>query len=106
VRNQPKWFAQLEESSKRTKVSTSGAFLSSSNLDTPSSYESTSPTIDRPIGTKTTKRTTKEKAKTKSSNVVDLTTMEEFLKTKGKTLKDRACVKHECNRLRDKEMKF
>lgn len=62
LRKQPKWFAQFEELGKRTEVSASGAYLSSSNTDTPLSYEPTSPTMDRPIGTKAAKRATKEKS--------------------------------------------
>lgn len=89
---------------REKKIFAPRAYSSSPNLNKLSSYKPTSPTMDHPIGTNVAKRSTKEKAK--SSDVVDHTAMEEFLKTKGKTLKDRACVKHECNRLRDKEMKF
>ncbi|KAJ1418068.1 No apical meristem-associated, C-terminal domain [Sesbania bispinosa] len=102
LRKQPKWLAQFEESSKRTKVSASGEYSSSSNADTPSSYEPTSPTMDRPIGTKAAKRIAKEK----SSNVVDLTGMEEVLKTKTKALEDMVRAKHERNRLREEEIKL
>ncbi|KAJ1437398.1 No apical meristem-associated, C-terminal domain [Sesbania bispinosa] len=58
--------------------------------------------MDRPIGTKATKRIAKEK----SSNVVDLTIMEGVLNTKTKALEDMTCAKHERNRLRDKEIRL
>jgi len=40
VRKESKWLTQYEGSSKRTNVYASGAYSSSSNLNTPSSYES------------------------------------------------------------------
>ncbi|KAJ1405234.1 hypothetical protein SESBI_25998 [Sesbania bispinosa] len=58
--------------------------------------------MDRPIGTKAAKRIAKEK----SSNVVDLTGMEEVLKTKTKALEDMARAKHERKKLRDGEIKL
>ena len=48
----------------------------------------------------------KKKAKAKSFDVVDFTTMKEFFKTKSKSLKDMTCVKYERNMLRDEEIKL
>ncbi|XP_058726047.1 uncharacterized protein LOC131597357 [Vicia villosa] len=65
--------ASNENSSKRAKTSSSGAYSSSPNLDTPLSYEynSTSP-LKRPMGQKATKRKGKAEANASESpsNVV------------------------------------
>lgn len=70
--------ASTENSSKITKTSASGAHFSSSNLETPSSYEynSSSP-MERPMGQQATKRKgkTRENANAPefTSNVVQYT---------------------------------
>ncbi|XP_058760490.1 glutathione S-transferase T2-like [Vicia villosa] len=58
LKDEPKWMgASIENSSKRTKNSVSGAYTTSPNLETPSSYEfnSSSP-MERPMGQKAAKR--------------------------------------------------
>ena len=51
LKKEPKWCATNESASKRTKVSASGAYSSSSNPETPTSeYNPASPNFDRLIG--------------------------------------------------------
>ncbi|XP_074336575.1 glutathione S-transferase T2-like [Apium graveolens] len=62
LRRQPKWRTPSStNSSKRTKLSNSGAYSSSRNNDTPTNEDVQSPV--RPKGTKTAKRNGKGKAK-------------------------------------------
>ncbi|KAL5187502.1 Glutathione S-transferase T2 [Glycine soja] len=104
VGKESKWLAQFERFSKRTKVFSYGDYSSSSNLDAPSSYEPTSPTMEHPVGAKATKRKAKEKDKDKekSSDVVDLTTMGDIIKTKVKAIEDLACARQHHNKLKEK----
>ncbi|KAK2427234.1 glutathione S-transferase T3 [Trifolium repens] len=64
LKDEPKWMGEsLETSSKRTKIFASRAYSSSSNPETPSSYEYNSTTpIERPKGQKEAKRKGKANA--------------------------------------------
>jgi hypothetical protein len=78
LKDEPKWKGDaIENFSKRTKVSSSGGYTTSSNPGTPiecSDYEQPSPVV-RPMGQKAAKRKSKGKAAMSSTNV-DLSVME------------------------------
>ena len=90
LKDEPKWMGEsLETSSKRTKISASGAYSSSSNPETPSSYEYNSTTpIERPKGQKEAKRKGKANATETSFKAVHdtidkkVTTMEKLAQLK------------------------
>jgi hypothetical protein len=76
LKDEQKWKGEaIENSSKRTKVSTSGGYSTSSNPGTPvdcSDYDQASQVV-RPMGQKAAKRKIKGKAVATSYNDVDLT---------------------------------
>ncbi|MCH93017.1 glutathione S-transferase T2-like, partial [Trifolium medium] len=94
--------ASPETSSKRTKISASGTYSSSSNPETPSSYEynTTSP-IERPKGQKEAKRKGKANATEPSSKAVHDT-----ISKKVTTMEKLAQLKEEENILKKEEMEF
>ncbi|XP_074337428.1 glutathione S-transferase T3-like [Apium graveolens] len=99
LRRQPKWRAPStnSESMKRTKLSDSGAYSSSTNTETPTSTNDVESPI-RPKGTKATKRKGKGKVTKaceeleilKSSTCKRLSLMEEFVTNEQKKEERRA----------------
>ncbi|KAK2430581.1 glutathione S-transferase T3 [Trifolium repens] len=86
LKDEPKWSnASFEGASKRTKISASGAYLTTSNLDTPSrcEYNAASPTVVCPTGIEVEKRKEKSKSEETSSVVCPMGT--EVEKRKGKS---------------------
>jgi len=83
LKDQPKFDAEfMSKCSKRTKVSTSGNYLLSSNVETPievEEYDTPSP-MSRPIGQKATKRKSKGK---ECPNTLDLSGIESVMKDKN-----------------------
>ncbi|RYR04372.1 inner centromere protein-like [Arachis ipaensis] len=117
LRMEQKWRSQLPTQSggsKRTKVSATGAYSSSSNLDTPLADE---PGVESPVhpqGSKKSKRKGKEKAQMcedlsekKLSVVKKLSLMEDIKNVKGKELMDRKKEREEerAHRAKIMEMK-
>ncbi|KAK2449105.1 glutathione S-transferase T3 [Trifolium repens] len=103
LKDEPKWMRESPEtSSKRTKISASGTYSSSSNPETPSSYEynSTSP-IERPKGQKEAKRKAKANAIETSFKVIHDT-----IGKKVTTMEKLAQLKEEENILKKEEMEF
>ncbi|GAU21764.1 hypothetical protein TSUD_328890 [Trifolium subterraneum] len=86
LKDEPKWSnSSFEGASKRTKISASGAYSTTSNLDTPSSFEynAASPTVVCPTGIEVEKR--KEKSKSEETSSVVCPTGTEVEKRKGKS---------------------
>ncbi|XP_006605164.1 glutathione S-transferase T2 [Glycine max] len=83
LKDQPKFDSEfMSKCSKRTKVSTSGNYLSSSNPETPievEEYDTLSP-MSRPIGQKAAKRKNKGK---ECPNTLDLSSIESVMKDKN-----------------------
>ena len=91
LKDEPKWSsAFVDVSTKRTKVSSVGAYSSSSNPETEIETDEydTPPTISRPIGQKAAKRKGKGKASTSSSSQLDLSSIETIMKSKVETLEE------------------
>ncbi|KAH1043364.1 hypothetical protein GYH30_025282 [Glycine max] len=83
LKDQSKWLEQFTKNfSKRMKISTSGAYSSSSNPETPVEADTPSPII-RPMGQKAAKRKSKEKRVGTSTNPVDLTGMKEAMRERN-----------------------
>lgn len=107
LKDEPKWSkTSFEGASKRTKISASGAYSISSNLDTPSSceYNTTSPTVVCPSGTEVEKRKGKSKSDETSSVNVELVEVQEIPKSKVLVMGELARVQDEQNKLKEKEL--
>jgi hypothetical protein len=103
LKDETKWIRESPEiSSKRIKISASGAYLSSSNPETLSSYEynSTSP-IERPKGHKEAKRKGNANAIEPSFKAIHDTIGKKVI-----TIEKLAQLKEEENILKKEEMEF
>jgi hypothetical protein len=105
LKDEPKWMGEsLETSSKRTKISASGAYSSSSNPETPSSYEYNSKTpIERPKGQKEAKRKGKPNA---NATETSFKAVHDTIGKKVTTMEKLAQLKEEENILKREEMEF
>ncbi|XP_058775486.1 glutathione S-transferase T3-like [Vicia villosa] len=85
LKDEPKWKGQeMNNSSKRSKISSDGTYSSTSNSENPidcSEYNSVTQT-DRPTGQKAAKRKGKGKASTSIAPIVDLTGLENVVEKK------------------------
>jgi len=134
LKDEPKWSNTSFEGgskSKRTKISASGAYSTTSNLDTPSSceYNAASPTVVCLTGTEVEERKGKSKSEETSSVVclcqtgtevekgkekskleetssanVELIEVNEIPKTKVLVMAEMARVQDEQNKLKEKEL--
>ncbi|KAK2427156.1 glutathione S-transferase T3 [Trifolium repens] len=130
LKDEPKWSnPSFEGASKRTKISASGAYSTTSNLDMPSSceYNAASPavvcpagievekrkekpkseetsSVVCPTGTEVEKRTGKSKSEETSSANVELIEVQEIPKTKVRVMAEMARVQDEQNKLKEKEL--
>jgi hypothetical protein len=109
LKNEPKW-SNPNEPNKRTKISTSKGYSSSSKPNTPTSGDhiasnSMESNVVRPIGTKAAKRNGKSKANEKVVHI-DLTRMEDAQQSKALALKEIARGVHEGNKLKEKELQM
>lgn len=103
LKDEPKWAGESYGcSSKRTKISASGAYSSSSNPETPteSGYDPASPTLVRPIGKKAAKKKGKEKASETSSIKIDFSSLETALEKKADAISKLAVAKEEENKIK------
>ena len=86
MKEQSKWLEQFTENcSKRTKISTSRTYSSSSNPETPvKDAEGDTPSlIVRPMGQNAAKRKSKGKGVGTSTNPVDLTGVKETMRERN-----------------------
>ncbi|XP_058750648.1 glutathione S-transferase T3-like [Vicia villosa] len=107
LKDEPKWLnASFEGTSKRTKVSASGTYSTTSNLETPSSceYNAASPTVVCPTETEVEKRKGKSKSEETSSANVEVIEMEKIPKTKVLVMAEMARIQDEQNKLKEKEL--
>ncbi|XP_058787444.1 glutathione S-transferase T2-like [Vicia villosa] len=107
LKDEPKWMgASIENSSKRTKNFVSGAYTTSPNSETPSSYEfnSSSP-MERPMGQKAAKR--KGKAK-KNANATEppSSVISDTMNKRMEVMENLARLKEEENKLVKEKMEF
>ena len=97
MKEQSKWLEQFTENcSKRTKISTSRTYSSSSNPETPVKADTPSPIV-LPMGQKAVKRKSKGKGVGASTNPVDLTSAEE-------AVRERNVINAKLVALREKEL--
>ncbi|MED6157038.1 hypothetical protein PIB30_019700 [Stylosanthes scabra] len=116
LRLEEKWRSQLptqSEGSKRTKVTSGGAYSSSSNRETPLAEDAGIDSPVRPQGSKKSKRRGKGKAsmfedlsEAKSSVVKQLSLMEEFKIVREKELLDEGEHREKLIAIRKKELKI
>ncbi|XP_024626857.1 glutathione S-transferase T3 [Medicago truncatula] len=108
LKDEPKWKgAYIETSSKRTKISTSGgAYSSSPNPKTPSSYEfnSTFP-MERSMGQKAAKRKAKAKVNA-SATETSSKAVHDLMDKRVAAMEKLAHLKEEENTLKKEEMEF
>jgi hypothetical protein len=107
LKDEPKWSnPSFEGASKRTKISASGAYSTTSNLDMPSSceYNAASPAVVCPAGIEVEKRKEKPKSEETSSANVELIEVQEIPKTKVRVMAEMARVQDEQNKLKEKEL--
>ncbi|XP_058783494.1 glutathione S-transferase T3-like [Vicia villosa] len=107
LKDEPKWMgACTENSSKRIKNSTSGAYTASPNSETPSSYEfnSSSP-MERPMGQKAAKRKGKAKENTNATEP-PFSVISDTMNKRMDLMENLARLKEEENKLVKEKMEF
>ena len=100
LKEEPKWKSDNSDSScKRSKISNTGQYSTSSNTDAQTDEVEYDPanTVSRPIGQKAAKRKNKQKVAESSNDAVDVITLTNAMKEKTDAMKRMAEAKETTN---------